>query len=601
ELAYHFYEAGLWQHALEYAQRVGERSLALYAPHAAVEHFTRALEAAKQLGRPAEAALYRGRGKAYETLGDFERAKQDYTQALEAARVANDGVAEWQGLIDLGFLWVARDYQCAGDYFRQALERAEALGDAKLRASSLNRRANWLVNTGRAAEGIEMHREALDIFEAEGDELGTAQTLDLLGMASGIYGDLMAVTRYCDRAITLLRTLGDTATLISSLTTRTAYGSPHLTEPTYSPLRTSDDCERDIAEATQLAQKIGSLPSQAYAAFVACTASFGFGRFGEGLGRGREALRRAEVAEHQQWMAAADHAQAYGPIARLAAQEAVVQAERGLALAHRLGSAWWIGNCTAMLAQAYLLAGDTAAAEAALRDTLPPQQEPRNLPERRMRWVWGLVALARGKKKEALAIVDELLATARGEGKGQPIPWLLKLRGEALLPLGRIEEAIIALEAALRGARERHETPAEWQVRISLGRAYQAAGRDGDAWREIAAGREGVARLAETLDDGNLRDGFLRTALASLPQEGLLPTRKAAKGPPGSLTKREREVAALVARGLSNRAIAEALVVSERTVESHVTNILGKLAFTSRAQIAAWAVESRLTASPIHS
>ena len=62
----------------------------------------------------------------------------------------------------------------------------------------------------------------------------------------------------------------------------------------------------------------------------------------------------------------------------------------------------------------------------------------------------------------------------------------------------------------------------------------------------------------------------------------------------GGLTGREREVATLVATGKSNRAIADELVVSERTVESHVTNILGKLGFTSRAQIAAWVVEHGL-------
>jgi hypothetical protein len=47
----------------------------------------------------------------------------------------------------------------------------------------------------------------------------------------------------------------------------------------------------------------------------------------------------------------------------------------------------------------------------------------------------------------------------------------------------------------------------------------------------------------------------------------------------------------LVAQGKSNRAIAAELVISERTTESHVTNILGKLGFSSRAQIAAWAVD----------
>jgi non-specific serine/threonine protein kinase len=62
--------------------------------------------------------------------------------------------------------------------------------------------------------------------------------------------------------------------------------------------------------------------------------------------------------------------------------------------------------------------------------------------------------------------------------------------------------------------------------------------------------------------------------------------------PAGPLTRREREVAALVARGLSNRAIAEALSISEKTVANHLDHILTKLDFRSRAQVAAWAVRS---------
>jgi DNA-binding CsgD family transcriptional regulator len=54
------------------------------------------------------------------------------------------------------------------------------------------------------------------------------------------------------------------------------------------------------------------------------------------------------------------------------------------------------------------------------------------------------------------------------------------------------------------------------------------------------------------------------------------------------LTTREREVAALVAEGLTNREIAERLVISERTVEGHVERVLGKLEFRSRAQIVVW-------------
>jgi DNA-binding CsgD family transcriptional regulator/sugar lactone lactonase YvrE len=62
------------------------------------------------------------------------------------------------------------------------------------------------------------------------------------------------------------------------------------------------------------------------------------------------------------------------------------------------------------------------------------------------------------------------------------------------------------------------------------------------------------------------------------------------------LTPREREVAALVAQGLTNREIAERLVVSERTAEGHVEQIRNKLRFNNRAQVAAWATANGLPA-----
>jgi ATP/maltotriose-dependent transcriptional regulator MalT len=80
------------------------------------------------------------------------------------------------------------------------------------------------------------------------------------------------------------------------------------------------------------------------------------------------------------------------------------------------------------------------------------------------------------------------------------------------------------------------------------------------------------------------------------PEEGVhrRPTRRAAKKEFDGLTGREREIAVRIAQGESNREIAEGLVVSERTVETHVTNILNKLGFSSRAQIRKWAVDKRL-------
>ena len=58
-----------------------------------------------------------------------------------------------------------------------------------------------------------------------------------------------------------------------------------------------------------------------------------------------------------------------------------------------------------------------------------------------------------------------------------------------------------------------------------------------------------------------------------------------------TLTRREEEVVALVARGLTNRQISESLFISERTVDAHVRKILKKLGIRSRTQIATWANE----------
>jgi DNA-binding NarL/FixJ family response regulator len=57
------------------------------------------------------------------------------------------------------------------------------------------------------------------------------------------------------------------------------------------------------------------------------------------------------------------------------------------------------------------------------------------------------------------------------------------------------------------------------------------------------------------------------------------------------LTSREQEVALLVARGLSNRQIAQKLSISERTVENHIGKIFKKLGFSSRARIATWVAQ----------
>ena len=95
---------------------------------------------------------------------------------------------------------------------------------------------------------------------------------------------------------------------------------------------------------------------------------------------------------------------------------------------------------------------------------------------------------------------------------------------------------------------------------------------------------EELADLARSLGQAS-RAARLRDAAAFLREQHALEP-----AVPHDLTRREWEVARLITQGLSNRRIAQHLVLSERTVDSHVSHILRKLGLGSRAQIAAWVV-----------
>jgi DNA-binding NarL/FixJ family response regulator len=134
----------------------------------------------------------------------------------------------------------------------------------------------------------------------------------------------------------------------------------------------------------------------------------------------------------------------------------------------------------------------------------------------------------------------------------------------------------------------------EWRICLALGNLYHAQGRNAEAGHACAAARALIDELAATLADEVLRDHFLSQSATMFPQmHPLVPVHGAGRVV-GGLTAREREVVLLIVQGKSNQAIADILVVTKRTVETHISNIMFKLGSTSRTQIAVWAVETGL-------
>src|SRR5260370_8912512 len=123
DLAYNFMRAEVWAKALTYAQRAGEKAQALYAPRAAAQHFTNALEAARHMELPPPAHLHLARGQANEMLGELEEARLDYERAQAEASSDHDDSMDWLSLMALAMLWTGPADRRAREWFRQPAAR----------------------------------------------------------------------------------------------------------------------------------------------------------------------------------------------------------------------------------------------------------------------------------------------------------------------------------------------------------------------------------------------------------------------------------------------------------------------------------------------
>src|SRR5207244_1676455 len=201
----------------------------------------------------------------------------------------------------------------------------------------------------------------------------------------------------------------------------------------------------------------------------------------------------------------------------------------------------------------------TAPAAALLEGRPVDDGRPPTMGRRQVRLATSELALRQGEVGRALRLLDSL----RGDIATAPRVDLVRAR--ALRALGRLGEAEAALLTAYELATSCSLASVTWRLRAELAAVFDAQGRGAEAEAARAEALAIVEHLAEQLTDAGLTQGFLAGARRVLGIEA--PSRRALRRGPGGLTAREQEVAGLIAQGHSNRAMAERLVLSERTVE----------------------------------
>jgi DNA-binding CsgD family transcriptional regulator len=608
DLADHFALAEDWEKAAAYARQAGERALRLYSSRAAIDQFTRALDANRRLSGAEQtgaagtarhalmaAAIHRGRGRAYDLLGDFEHARADYDTAVDRARVAGDGRGECLALLATGLLWTSRDYARSGGYFRRALDLARRLDDPCLLVESLNRLGNWHANTSEPWQAPPLHREALTIARDLDDRRHLAATLDLLGVAAYLSLDFAGSMEHFAQAAALFREMDDRPALISCLTMLAVRGGSYEM-----PVLAADAADaaaglRAGEEALALAQAIEAPAAEAFAASQLAGVLGPRGDYGRAFALMERGLSIAERIGHRQWMTAVHDVLGALYLDLLAPEQALPHIERARSLAGEVASVYWEQKTAGLLALAYLEMHESDRAAAVLDAVTGDDGPARSIGQWYTTYARARLALARRDPTLALRLCDRLDPRPSGDRRSSETVLSVRLRAEALAALGRSEEAAVILQRA-RGAMHRQGARAQlWRIHATLGQIFRTQGCAEEARREFAAARAIVEEIAAAVAEPALRETFLRNATAQLPRAYRLSPLSVTAARYGGLSARERDVATLIARGKSNGEIADALVLSKRTVETHIANIFTKLGVDSRREVVAWATRNGLT------
>jgi ATP/maltotriose-dependent transcriptional regulator MalT len=230
------------------------------------------------------------------------------------------------------------------------------------------------------------------------------------------------------------------------------------------------------------------------------------------------------------------------------------------------------------LALMRLRQGDIAGAARGLRRALA---ETARAPERgRLLPALVTVSLAAGVPEEAQAALEELEQLAGAMGGSALEAEVARSRGEIALAVGRPDAALPDLRRSADAWRQLATPYDTASTSVLIAHACRALGDEEGARLELASARETFAQLGAR-PDLQVVDALMEP---SPPDHGL--------------GRRELQVLELVAAGMTNRAIASQLHLSERTVHRHVSNIFDKLSVRSRTAAATFAIEHRLVRSP---
>jgi DNA-binding CsgD family transcriptional regulator/tetratricopeptide (TPR) repeat protein len=537
QLVHHAAQAGDEDAIVRYGPVAARDAARARAHREAAAHLALVLEHAGRFAAAEQAQLLEEYGVECYTVGAADRAVDAMARAVELNRVLGD-----PGTLGASLRWLSRMHWWSGDRARaeqagaEAVEVLETAGAPRLLALALSNMSQLSMLAHRCAESIDFGERALALARRAGDAGITSHTLTNIGTAQWFLGD-PAARPTLDEALRIALRAGEAEDACRAYV--------NLTWNLLDWYRL-DEAEGYLTDALRLAEGAEQLGFLSYILVEQARLAFGRGEWDEAV----------RIAELSLVAHAPTRCTALTVLARVQARRGHQDASRLLAeaweLAVSLDEIQRIGPAAAACAEGAWLRGDHAA----------------------------VVAVARPVFEEAVRLRDPVCQAELGY-------WLTQVHASPEASPGpEVTDRVAALPYGLQAA----------------GRWREAA----EAWEQAGCRYERAAALAESQDPDQLL-----TALGLLDELGARPlaarvrarlrelgVSRVPRGPleetrgnPAGLTARQVDVLRLLGQGYTNAQIADQLVLSVRTVDSHVAAVLDKLGVRDRRDAAARAAE----------
>ncbi len=553
-IAYHFLEAEVWSKAAHYHFVAGDQAARSFAMHRAIELFERALLTAR---REAPSAIGREEIDIYEHLGNAYRVLDQLVDAEHA--------------------------------YAEMYETALRMGALPSQCLALIHLAQTRVSQYRLSQALQTAQDALALAEQLDDPL-LARAHAVLGMARLIRGDSGQAREHFERFAAQGVSSGDFV-IQSDMYRQRAYLD--VWSGSYG------DAERNAARSLECGLKSGNLLQITGGYQILSFSQIEAGHYAEAHQCIRAALDLTGTSEdyHHQ-LTRLRNQMGYLYLELGDASQALEWDQRALAASYdnegvsryEMRRYSLLNVATDLLHLGRLEEAHEYAARFEAMQNDPDYARFRY--QNRYLLLMSELRLAEQRYNEAISYAHEARAMATEYHAPKNLARSHWLEGRVLLELRQYAAARASLEQAARIADEIAHGSLRWKIRISLARAQRSSGEAPD--ETLAQARAMIRQAARLLAGSPLQASFDAAEWLAQCDAAVQPAAPVRVAYPAGLTEREVEILRLVAGGATNQQIADMLVISPRTVNTHITNILNKTGCDNRTAASAFAMKHNL-------